>query len=483
MSGAVERLKPLLTAKTFVTPSAIPAALIQQLARLRRPAQLEVVKMFVAATKRYDDAHRPDNGTTMDVMLDEVFPSFGSTALLALFSRFRQVGYFSHDRFDALFAPAFRNLDAKADAPKVVAFFTAYADEILEEDDLDEYQVAQLRTVFDDIAKHLPAQTRTELGARIEKAAGHPVWCKREARRFMTMPIAKLATMLARDGRELAFGHPLSDALRDALLARLSKLSPKAIEAFVANVVDAPETYSLAASVPYLFVKKLADAPAALVRLAGRGVAQRDGLVDAIECLVQWIGEDPDPDDPLRRRITKPRIVAAMKAALKDLKRFCARARATEASELPTKFAGLAATALESELRAGGLGYIVNHPATPAFQHAVLRHLAALPFDALVALAMQCIRSDAHQAMTPSVALLFLKDAVQADAFVNPPPPGNARGTLYTAMMDFERDDLTDGWDTRPWREAIHRSPATRKAIIASRKRLEKAFRSPLARV
>jgi len=275
MSTALHRLKPLLTVKTFVAPSAIPGALIKQLVRLGRPAQLEVVKMFVAATKRYDDAHRPDDGTTMDVMLDEVLPSFGSTALLALFSRFRQLGYFSHDRFDALFASAFRNLDDKADAPKVVAFFTAYAEEVLEEDDPDEYQVKQLRAVFDGVAKHLPLQTRTQLGVRIKKAAAHPAWCKCEAKRFLTMPIAELATVLARDGRELAFGHPLSNALCNALLARLSKLSFNAIEAFVANVVDVPNTYSLAEAVPYLFLKRRADAPAALVRLAGRGTEAR----------------------------------------------------------------------------------------------------------------------------------------------------------------------------------------------------------------
>jgi hypothetical protein len=57
----------------------------------------------------------------------------------------------------------------------------------------------------------------------------------------------------------------------------------------------------------------------------------------------------------------------------------------------------------------------------------------------LVARVMQCIRSN-DQAMTPSVALLFLTDATQTDGFVTPPPAGTARGTLNTAMMDFERD-------------------------------------------
>jgi hypothetical protein len=220
-----------------------------------------------------------------------------------------------------------------------------------------------------------------------------------------------------------------------------------------------------------------------MARLAQRGPAQRRALVDALECELRWIPEDRHHPKSLRAKVAAPPIVKLMKHTLKALEKLCKRADADEARELPARFATISVTALAGELRMRGTGYVVDHPAQGDFSRAILRHLDALPFEALEAMAMQCIRTDEHTAMAATLAFMFLKDKRRADAFVNPPPHPLARGTLNTGLMYLTPDWVGSDWDAKPWRKAVHDSPQTMKALAASKKRLARAFLSPFDRV
>lgn len=81
----LSQAKAVLTAKNLFVEGGLPASLVGRLAQVKgAKSQSAIVAMFCRAAREYDDGHRPDERTTMDVMLDKVFPNYGSAALLKL---------------------------------------------------------------------------------------------------------------------------------------------------------------------------------------------------------------------------------------------------------------------------------------------------------------------------------------------------------------------------------------------------------------
>ena len=480
---AISRLRRLLTEETFFAPSVLPAPLVAELARLRgRKAQSAVVDSFCAAAKRYDDGHRPYDDSTMDVMLDDVFPAYGSTAILRLLGRFKKVAYLGEDGMHALFAPALARLDSARDGEKLVAFFHAFVSSEIDRVDPDLDRVAaSLRSV----RRHLARETLRAIERELKAARAVQGQERRlDATLEATSP-RQLERMIASDGVALCHGHRCTSSFEQAMLRHVSRLRLAVLEAFVARVLEKPETYVVTGSVPYLFLRDPAAGARAALRLAGRGRESRLALIDGLECLLDWARDARGSDGATGRIGKRGPVRAAMTRALAELRRLETRASAVEGKAEALRLAAAPAARLAKIAANDGHLLAREHPASPAFHAAIARQLDRLPVRCFTAMADRCLDRDGNRALEPALAYMFLADQVEARRHVLERGfgPGNGRGWLNNALMELEREYVPDDARSRPWRTLLHERPGAARAIRLTRRALQPAFLDPLDRI
>ena len=484
---AVTRLRRLLTEETFFARSVLPVRLVHELAGLRsQKAQTAVVDAFCAAAERYDDGHRPYDDTTMDVMLDEVLPGYGSTALLRLLGRFKKVAYLGDDGMHALFAPALARIESARDGEKLVALFHAFVTEELDRVDPDLDRVAaSLRST----RRHLARAPETLRAIDREVRAARAV--RDEERRLDARLDAigprQLERIIATHGVALCHAHRCTSSFEQAMLRHVSRLRPAVLEALVARVLDRPDTYVVTGSVAYLFLRDAAAGSRATLRLAGRGRESRLALIDGLECLLEWARDArgaSDEDAVARIRKRRP-VRAAMTRTLALLRRLETKASAVEGKAEIHRLASASAAQLARIAADAGHMLARDHPASAAFHAAIARHLDGLPVRCFAAMADRCLERAGSRALEPALAYMFLTDAVAARRHVleHGFRPGNARGWLNNALQELEREYVPEDASSRPWLTLLHERRAAARAIRPTRRALQPAFLNPLDRV
>lgn len=482
----VRRLRRLLTRETFFAPSVLPAPLVEELAGLRGPkAQSAVVDAFCAAAVHYDDGHRPYDGRAMDVMLDQVFPAYGSTALLRLFGRFKKVAYLGDDGMHALFAPALARLDSARDREKLVALFHGFVTEELDRVDPDLDRVAaslrSTRRYLRSIPVTLRAIDRELRAARAVRNRERRVGAMLDA-----ISPRQLERLIASDGVALCHGHRCTSSFEQAMLRHVSRLRPTVLEAFVARVLDEPHTYVVTASVPYLFLRDAAAGSRATLRLAGRGRESRLALIHGLDCTLEWARDARGSSDDAVAAIRKRRPVrTAMTRTLAALRRLDTRASAVEGKAETLRLTGATAAQLARIAAEAGHLLALDHPASAAFHAAIARHLDALPVRCFAAMADRCLERVGSHALEPALAYMFLANAAEARRYILERGfrPGESRGWLNSALQELEREYVPGESSSRPWLPLLHERRPAARAIRLTKRALQPAFLDPLDRV
>jgi hypothetical protein len=477
---AASRLRSLLSAATLFEPSVLEPEVVRDLAARRGAAQLEVVDAFLRATRRYDDGHRPFAATTFDVMLDDVLPAYGSTALLRVLRRFAQVGYLAHDELDALFAPALARPETARDAARVIALLEAYVAEAAER------EPRRVASCLRSVRRHLPAATRTALERRLANARA--IGTRRAAleRQLARITPRQLLALIASDeALALCHDHPSAQAFADRMLRGLRGVPPAALENLVARALARPRTYVLTAALAYLVVRDPRGAGAAAGRLAAAGREARGALADALTDLARWtVKPERGADDPIARIARSPAARRALRRAIGVVAALDRRVRRGEAAASLRAFERADPVALVEAIAREGHVVAYEHPATAAFGAAVERHLTALPASCFVAMADRCLERDPSRGLPAALAYLFARDARAARAYVLERGfTGELRGPLGSALQELARDDppSPEMLRYRPWLGVVAR-PVLARAIRGTIAALRPAYATPLDR-